>query len=255
MTNLLENKIGLIVGVANKRSIAWGVAQAAAAAGAKLVFTYQERMEKSVRELTDTMPGSLVIPCDVTKDEDIEAVMAQIDQEHGKLDFLLHSVAYAPAADLENAFVNTSREGFSIAHDISAYSLVHLVRSAAPLMKDGGSILALSYYGAEKVIPGYNLMGVAKASLEASVRYLASDLGPSGIRVNAISAGAMNTLAARGVSGFLQMRKLAAERAPLRRNVEMSELGNAALFMLSDMSSAITGEVLHVDCGYNIMGM
>ncbi|HHT27696.1 MAG TPA: enoyl-ACP reductase [Firmicutes bacterium] len=255
MTKLLENKIGLIVGVANKRSIAWGIAQAAAAAGAQLVFTYQERMEKNVRELTDTLPGSLVLPCDVTKDEDIAAVMAEIEREHGKLDFLLHSVAYAPAADLENTFVNTSREGFGIAHDISAYSLVHLARSATPLMKDGGSILALTYFGAEKVIPGYNLMGVAKASLEAGMRYLASDLGPSGIRVNAISAGAMNTLAARGVSGFLQMRKLAAERAPLRRNVEMSELSNAAIFMLSDMSSAITGEVLHVDCGYNIMGM
>lgn len=255
MMKLLENKIGLIVGVANKRSIAWGIAQAAYEAGAKLVFTYQERMEKSVRELTDTIPDALVLPCDVTRDADIDAVMAEIANTYGRLDFLLHSVAYAPSTDLENPFVNTSRDGFGIAHDVSAYSLVRLSCAAAPLMTQGGSILAMTYYGAEKVIPGYNLMGVAKASLEASVRYLASDLGPTGIRVNAISAGAMNTLAARGVSGFLQMRKIAAERSPLRRNVEMPELANAALFMLSDMSSAVTGEVMHVDCGYNIMGM
>lgn len=255
INGLLEGKRGLIVGVANKRSIAWGIAQAAAAAGAQLAFTYQERVADSVRELAAGLNGAFTLPCDVTRDEDIKSVMSELEKSFGQLDFLVHSVAFAPAQELENPFVQTSRDGFRIAHEVSAYSLVPLAREAAPLMKAGGSIVAMTYYGAEKVVPGYNVMGMAKAALEASVRYLAYDLGPAGIRVNAISAGPMNTLAARGISGFTQMRKIAAERAPLRRNVEMEEVGNTGLFLVSAMSSGITGEVIYVDCGYNILGM
>jgi enoyl-[acyl-carrier protein] reductase I len=256
MGPLMEGQRGLILGMANKRSIAWGIARAVAGQGARLVLTYQgERVEKNVRELAAELQGALVLPCDVTKDTDIKAVMAATAAELGGLDFLVHSVAYAPREDLEGAYVHTSREGYHLSQDVSAYSLVALAREAAPLMKSGGSILAMTYYGAEKVVPGYNVMGVVKASLEASVRYLANDLGPKGIRVNAISSGPLSTLAARGVSGFTEMRKLAAERAPLRRNVDVEEVGNAALFLLSTMSSAITGEVIYVDCGYHIMGM
>ena len=203
------------------------------------------------------MPDSLILPCDVTIDAEVEAVFREVGEKFGRLDALVHSVAFAPREDLENDFVNTSRDGFKTAHDISAYSLVALTRAALPLFEKsgGGAVLALTYYGAEKAVEGYNLMGVAKASLEASVRYLAANLGPKNVRVNAISAGPVNTLAARGIKGFTSMLKHHAERAPLRRNVELEEIGNAALFLLSPMSAAITGEVMFVDGGYNIIGL
>lgn len=255
---LLEGKTGIVFGVANKRSIAWAMAQALAREGMRLAFSYQgERLKESVEALTTTIPRSLLIQCDVTNDADIAAVYAEVDKEFGRLDAVLHSVAYAPKEDLERDFVDTSREGFKVAHDISAYSLVSLTRAALPLFEKsgGGAVLALSYHGAQKAVEGYNVMGVAKASLEASVRYLAANLGPRNVRVNAISAGPVNTLAARGVKGFTTMLKHHADRAPLRRNVELEELGNAALFMLSPMSSAITGEIMYVDCGYNIIGL
>src|ERR1051325_10058354 len=255
---MLEGKTGLIFGVANKRSIAWAIAQALAAEGMRLAFTYQgERLKEGVEALANTLPGSVILPCDVTLDAEIDAVMQRCDQEFGRLDTLVHSVAYAPREDLENEFTKTSRDGFKTAHDISAYSLVALTRAALPLFQKsgGGSVLAMTYYGAVKAVEGYNVMGVAKASLEASVRYLAANLGPQNVRVNAISAGPVNTLAARGIKGFTGMLHHYAERAPLRRNVELEEIGNAALFLLSDMSSAITGEVMYVDCGYNIIGL
>jgi len=255
---MLDGKTGIVFGVANKRSIAWAIAQSLANEGMRLAFTYQgERLRENVEELTSTLSNTLLLPCDVTNDAEVDAVYEAVDKEFGKLDALLHSVAYAPKEDLENDFVKTSREGFKLAHDISAYSLVALTRGALPLFEKtgGGSVLALTYYGAEKVVEGYNLMGVAKASLEASVRYLAANLGPRNIRVNAISAGPVNTLAARGIKGFTGMLKHHAERAPLRRNVELDEIGNAGLFLLSPMSTAITGEVMFVDCGYNIVGL
>ena len=233
------------------------LAQAWAEAGAKLAFTYQgERLKENVEELVGTFgPGTPIYPCDVTRDEDIARVFEQVGKEFGRLDVMLHSVAFAPKDALEGEFVNTSREAFRIAHDVSAYSLVALARGAAPLMTNGGSIITMSYYGAVKVVPHYNVMGVAKASLEASVRYLAYDLGPKKIRVNAISAGAVNTLAARGISGFTAMLKHYEEHAPLKRNLEPRELGSAGLFLASDMSTATTGQVIYVDSGYEIMGM
>src|SRR2546425_4608709 len=255
---LLEGKTGIIFGVANKRSIAWAIAQALANEGMRLAFTYQgERLKENVQELTSAMQGSLLLPCDVTNDAEIDAVFKSVGDQLGKLDSLVHSVAFAPREDLENEFVKTTRDGFKVAQDISAYSLVALTRGAMPLMEKagGGSVLAMTYYGAEKAVEGYNLMGVAKASLEAAIRYLAANLGPKNIRVHAISAGPMNTLAARGIKGFTGMLKHHAEKAPLRRNVELEEIGNAALFLASSMSSAITGEVLHVDSGYNIIGL
>ena len=255
---MLDGKTGIVFGVANKRSIAWAIAQRLSNEGMRLAFTYQgERLKENVEELTAAMPDSLLLPCDVTNDAEIDAVYAAVDKEFGRLDALLHSVAFAPKDDLENEFVKTSREGFKLAHDISAYSLVALTRGALPLLEKagGGSVLALTYYGAEKAVEGYNLMGVAKASLEASVRYLAANLGPRNIRVNAISAGPVNTLAARGIKGFSTMLKHHAERAPLRRNVELEEIGHAGLFLLSPMSTAITGEVMFVDCGYNVVGL
>jgi enoyl-[acyl-carrier protein] reductase I len=255
---LLDGKSGIIFGVANKRSIAWAIAQALSNAGMRLAFTYQgERLKESVEELTSSMAGSLLLPCDVTNDDEIAAVFAQVDRSFGKLDTLVHSVAFAPREDLESDFVKTSRGGFKLAQDISAYSLVVLTRAALPLMEKagGGSVIAMTYYGAEKVVEGYNVMGVAKASLDACVRYLAANLGPRNVRINAISAGPVNTLAARGIRGFVGMLKHHTERAPLRRNVELEEIGNAALFLASPMSSAITGEILHVDCGYNIIGV
>jgi enoyl-[acyl-carrier protein] reductase I len=255
---MLEGKTGIVFGVANKRSIAWAIAQSLANEGMRLAFTYQgERLKENVADLTAAMPGSLLVPCDVTNDAEIDAVYAAVDREFGKLDALLHSVAFAPKDDLENDFVKTSREGFKLAHDISAYSLVALTRGALPLLEKagGGAVLALTYYGAQKAVEGYNLMGVAKASLEASVRYLAANLGPQNIRVNALSAGPVNTLAARGIKGFTTMLKHHAERAPLRRNVDLDEIASAGLFLLSPMSTAITGEVMFVDCGYNIVGL
>src|SRR5712691_8015257 len=255
---LLEGRTGLIFGVANKRSIAWAIAQALSREGMQLAFTYQgERLKEGVESLSSTLEGSMLLPCDVTIDEEIDAVYREVGEKLGRLDALVHSVAFAPREDLENDFVNTSRAGFKTAHDISAYSLVALTRGAVPLMEKtgGGSVLAMTYYGAEKAVEGYNLMGVAKASLEASIRYLAANLGPKNIRVNAISAGPVNTLAARGIKGFTGMLHHHAERAPLRRNVELEEIGNAALFLLSPMSSAITREVMYVDGGYNIIGL
>ncbi|HVT45919.1 MAG TPA: enoyl-ACP reductase [Thermoanaerobaculia bacterium] len=260
MTKLLslEGKTGLILGVANKRSIAWAIAQSLAAAGMRLAFTYQgERLKESVESLASTLPDSPLYDCDVTGDAAIDTVLQSVDRDFGRLDTLVHSVAFAPREDLEGEFINTSREGFKLAHDISAYSLIGLTRAALPLMErgGGGSVIAMTYYGAEKAVEGYNLMGVAKASLEASVRYLASNLGPRGIRVNAISAGPVNTLAARGIKGFTTMLKHHAEKAPLRRNIELREVADAALFLASDMSSGITGEILFVDAGYNIVGL
>ena len=253
----LAGKCGLVFGVANRRSIAWAIAQAWCEAGAKLAFTYQgERLKENVEELAGSFgPGAPMYPCDVTRDEDIARVFEQAGKHFGKLHILLHSVAFAPREALEGEFVNTSREAFRVAHDVSAYSLVALARAAAPLMTEGGSIVAMTYHGSVKVIPHYNVMGVAKASLEASVRYLAYDLGPKKIRVNAISAGPVNTLAARGISGFTHMLEHYAERAPLKRNIEPKELGAAGLFLASDMSAATTGQVLYVDSGYEIMGM
>lgn len=254
---LLAGKTGVVFGVANKRSIAWAIAQAWAREGAQLAFTYQgERVKENVEELAGTFgTDTLILPCDVTKDDDIANVFKAVGEKFGKLNLLLHSVAFAPKEALEGQFVNTSREAYRIAHDISAYSLVALARGAAPLMTDGGSIVAMSYYGAEKVVPHYNVMGVAKASLEASTRYLAYDLGPQKIRVNCISAGPVNTLAARGISGFSQMLKHYEEHAPLKRNVTTDELGATGVFLASDGAAAITGQVLYVDGGYQIMGM
>ncbi len=255
--SLLEGKIGLVFGVANKRSIAWAIAQAWHEAGAKLAFTYQgERLRDNVEDLAGTFGKDVPLyPCDVTSDEDIARVFEQVDNDFGKLDILLHSIAFAPKEALEGEFINTTREAFQIAHDVSAYSLVALARSAAPLMKDGGSVIAMTYYGSVKVVPHYNVMGVAKASLEACVRYLAYDLGPKKIRVNAISAGPMNTLAARGISGFTKMLKHYEEHSPLKRNVEPSELGATGMYLGSAMSGGMTGQVLYVDSGYEIMGM
>ena len=254
---MLKDKLGLVFGVANKRSIAWSIAQAWHQAGARLAFTYQgERLKANVEELVGTFgQDTPIYPCDVTRDEEILSVFENLKRDFGKLHLVLHSIAFAPREALEGRFVNTSREAFRIAHDVSAYSLLGIARAAQPLMTDGGSIVAMTYYGAEKVVPHYNVMGVAKASLEATVRYLAHDLGPDKIRVNAISAGPVNTLAARGISGFGEMLKYHADHAPLKRNVLPKELGDTGLYLGSDMSSAVTGEVIYVDCGYNIMGM
>ncbi len=254
---MLKDKFGIIFGVANKRSIAWATAQALHEAGARLAFTYQgDRLKENVEGLTsEAMPGSLLLPCDVTKQEEVDETFRRVGAEFGRLDFLIHSIAYAPREALSGEFLDTTREAFATALEISAYSLSQLARAATPLMTEGGSIVCMTYYGAEKVVAGYNVMGVAKAALEASTRYLANDLGPRNIRVNAISAGPIQTLSARGVGDFSSMLKHAAEKAPLRRNVEPREVGNTALFLCSPMASAITGEVIYVDCGYNIMGI
>ncbi len=253
----LAGKTGIVFGVANKRSIAWAIAQAWARAGATLAFTYQgERLKENVEELAGTFgPDTLLLPCDVTSDEQIDRVFVEAGRKFGKLHLLLHSVAFAPPEALKGGFLNTSREAFRVAHDVSAYSLVALARGAAPLMGEGGSIISMTYHGSVKVIPGYNVMGVAKASLEACTRYLAYELGPRKIRVNCISAGPMNTLAGRGISGFTEMLKHYEAHAPLRRNVLPEELGTTGAFLASDGAAAITGQVLYVDCGYEIMGM
>jgi len=254
---MLQNKTGIIFGVANKRSIAWATAVALHEAGARLAFTYQgDRLKENVEGLTaETMKSALLLPCDVTRQDEVDETFRKVGQEFGKLDFLIHSIAFAPREALSGTYLDTSREAFLTALEISAYSLPQLARAAAPLMKDGGSIVSMSYYGAEKVVVGYNVMGVAKAALEASTRYLAADLGPQNIRVNTISAGPIQTLSARGVSDFTTMLKHHAERAPLRRNVDAREVGNTAVFLCSSMSSGITGEVIYVDCGYSIMGI
>ena len=254
---MLENKQGIIFGVANKRSIAWATAQALHQAGARLAFTYQgDRLKDNVEGLTKAeMLDSTLISCDVTKQEEVDETFKRVGTEFGRLDFLIHSIAFAPREALEGEYLKTDREAFLTALEISAYSLTQLARAAAPLMTDGGSIVTMSFHGAEKVYQGYNVMGVAKAALESSVRYLAVDLGPRNIRVNAISAGPIQTLSARGVAGLSTMLKHHAERAPLHRNVEPREVGNTALFLCSALSSGITGETIYVDCGYNIMGL
>jgi len=253
---LLDGKRGLILGIANKRSIAWGIAQAAHREGARLAVTYQgERLEENVRELAAQLREPLVLPCDVTKDDDLAALAASVRGGMGGLDFVVHAVAFALRDELDGEFVNTSREGYRIAQDISSYSLTALARQAAPLMEGGGSIVTLSYLGGERVVPHYNVMGVAKAALEMSVRYLAADLGPKGIRVNAISAGPIKTLAASGVHGLSKMLEYHRTHAPLRKNTEQDEVGDAALFLVSPLSRGITGEVIHVDGGFHVMGM
>ncbi len=255
--DLLKGRKGIIFGVANEKSIAWAIAKALSANGAELALTYAgEILEKRVRPLAEQIGAKVVVPCDVTKDEDIQSTFDQVKSAFGHLDILIHAVAYANKEDLKGSFLDTSREGFSLAQDISAYSLTAISRYAAPLMEGRpASILTLSYYGAEKVIPRYNVMGVAKASLEASVRYLAADLGPKGIRVNAISAGPIRTLASAGISGFKDMLHHVAEKAPLRRNVTAEEVAGTALYLTSDLSTGVTGEVVYVDGGYHIMGM
>ena len=254
----LTGKIALVVGVANKRSLSWAIAQAAAEAGATLVLTYQGRFEEHVGELADSLtPRPLVLPLDVQNDAEIDAVFARIYQEYGGLDCLVHGVAFANRDDITNAFVQTSREGFKLALDISAYSLIALSRGALPLMeaRGGGSIVTLTYLGSTRVFPNYNVMGVAKAALESSVRYLAADLGPKNIRVNAISAGPIKTLAAAGIGGFSNILGVVRERAPLRRTIEAGEVADAAMFLLSNAGRGVTGEVLMVDSGYHILGM
>ncbi len=254
---LLAGKTGVVFGVANKRSIAWAIAQAWAAEGAKLIFNYQgDRLKENVEELVGEFGESTPLwPCDVSKDEEIAQFFEKVRGHTDRVDLMLHSVAFAPKEALQGEFLNTSREAFAAAHDISAYSLVALARAVAPMMTDGGSIVAMTYYGAEKVVPGYNVMGVAKASLEASTRYLAHNLGAKKIRVNCISAGPMNTLAARGVSGLMTMMKHYEERAPLRRSCSGAELGATGVFLASEGAASITGQVLYVDGGYQIMGM
>jgi enoyl-[acyl-carrier protein] reductase I len=255
----LAGRHGLIVGVANKRSIAWAIAQATSAAGARLVLTYQsDRLAENVRELAATLePAPRVLPCDVASDDQIAALYAAIDHEFEGLDFVVHGAAFAPREALAAPFVETSREAFRLALDVSAYSLVALARGAAPLMarRGGGSVLTLTYLGSDRVFPNYNVMGVAKAALEASVKYLASDLGPQNIRVNAISAGPIKTLAASGVSGFSGILQVYRDRCPLRRNVDAAEVADAAVFLLGQASRAVTAEILMVDSGYHAMGM
>ncbi|GMV90655.1 MAG: enoyl-[acyl-carrier-protein] reductase [NADH] FabI [Candidatus Hydrogenedentota bacterium] len=254
---LLKGKRGVILGVANEKSIAWGCAQACAAAGATLAFNYLgESLERRVRKLVDeSLPGSPVFQCNVQNDDEIAAYFESIKKEWGTIDFVIHSIAFANKEDLTNQFISTSRENFALALDISAYSLVAVAREAAPIMNEGGSIVAMSYYGAEKVVPRYNVMGVAKAALESCSKYLAWDLGEKGIRVNCISAGPIRTLSASAIAGVRLMLRTTEKFAPLRRNVTQDEVGQSAVYLLSDLSSGVTGEVLHVDSGYNIMGM
>ncbi len=251
-------KHGLIVGVANKRSISWAIAQAVARRGARLALTYQGRFEEHVNDLSQGLEQpALVLPCDVSSDAEIASVFEKVDQEFGGLDFIVHGAAFAPREELEAPFVNTTRDGFRIAMDISAYSLIALTRAAMPLFekRGGGSVVTLTYLGSQRVFPNYNVMGVAKAALEATVRYLAADVGPKGVRVNAVSAGPIKTLAAAGIKGFSNILHVYPERAPLRRNVEISEVAEASAFLLSDAGKGITGEVLMVDAGYHVTGM
>src|ERR1700676_4602759 len=250
-----SQKTAVIFGLANKRSIAWAIAQKLHQAGWRLAITYQnERLELEARDLIADMPGAAGFMCDVTKDDEIARLFDELKSRYGVLHGLVHSVGFAPPEELKNSFLNTTREGFRIANDISVYSLIAVARGAAPLMTAGGGMVTLTYYGSEKVVPNYNVMGVAKAALEATVRYLANDLGAQAVRVNAISAGPIKTLAARGVSQLGEMLKSHAERSPLKRNVDPGEVGSTAAFLLSAAGSGITGETLYVDCGYNIMG-
>jgi enoyl-[acyl-carrier protein] reductase I len=256
---LLEGKLGLVLGVANKRSIAWAIARAAARHGARLALTYQgERLEQNVRKLAAELDNPVILPCDVARDEDLDRLAESVRSGLGGLDFVVHSVAYALREELEGAFIDTSREGYHLAQDISAYSLTALARRVAPLMEgrpDGGSLVTLTYLGGERVVPHYNVMGIAKAALEASVRYLAADLGPAGIRVNAISAGPIKTLAASGIRGISKMLEHHRSHAPLRRNTEQDEVGDVGLFLVSPLSRGVTGEVIRVDGGFHVMAM
>ena len=254
--NLLQGKTALVFGVANDHSIAWGIARAFHAQGARLAFSYAApELERRVRPLAESVGATFVEPCDVARDDAIEALFARAAADLQQVDILVHAIAFANRDELTGPFYNTSREGFRLALDISAYSLTALTRAAGPLMPSGGSIMTLTYYGAQKAVPHYNVMGVAKAALEASVRYLAADLGPQGIRVNAISAGPVRTLAAAGVAGFKRMYREFADLAPLRRHVTIDDVGGAAVWLASDLSAAVTGEVLFVDSGYNILGV
>lgn len=256
LTKLMAGKRGLIMGVANDRSIAWGIAQVAAQHGAELAFTFQgEALEKRVRPLAASVGSDLVVPCDVTNDAAIDATFAEIEKKWGKLDFVVHAIAFSDKKELDGMYLDTTRSNFNLTMDISCYSFTAVAQRAVKLMKDGGSLITLSYYGAERVMPHYNVMGVAKAALEASVRYLAADLGRQNIRVNAISAGPIKTLAASGIGDFSYILKWNALNAPLGRNVTQTEVGGSALFLLSDLGSGVTGEVLHVDAGYHTVGM
>jgi enoyl-[acyl-carrier protein] reductase I len=255
---LLQDKIALIYGTANHRSFAWHIAQSFAREGARLILTHQgERLEKNVRELAETIPGTLVLPCDVTDDAQVQAVYDRISKEHEGLDAVVHAVAFARKEDLDGRFVDTPREGYQLAQDVSAYSLVSVTRPALPLFerRGGGSVLTLTYLGAERAVPNYNVMGVAKAALEATVRYLASELGERNVRVNAISAGPVSTLAARGISGFTDILEVVRQRAPLRRNIHQSEVADVAAFLASHYARGVTGETIYVDAGYHIMGL
>lgn len=252
----LKGKVAVIFGLANKRSIAWGIAQKLADAGATLAICYQtERLQRDADELAASLPDARTFQCDLSVDAEIDSLFASLKETYGKLNILVHAVAFAPADEIKNDFLFTSREGFRIAHDVSSYTLIAVARAAAPLMTEGGSIMTLTYYGSTKVFPNYNVMGLAKASLEACVRYLAASLGSKNIRVNAISAGPIKTLAARGIGDFTKILTAVEERAPLHRNVDQLEVGNAALFLASDLSSGITGEITYVDAGYNITGL
>jgi enoyl-[acyl-carrier protein] reductase I len=251
----MQGKNAIVFGVANKRSIAWAIAQSLSAAGARLAITYQnERLKQEAHDLIQSLPGAEAFQCDLSNDAEIAQLFSQVKERFGRLDALAHCVAHALAEDLKGDFLNTSRDGFRLAHDVSVYTLIAVTRAAAPLMTEGGSVVTLSYLGAERVVPGYNVMGVAKAALEATVRYLANSVGPQKIRVNAISAGPIKTLAARGVGDLGLMMKTHAEHAPLKRNVDVKEVGDTALFLCSDLGSGITGETIYVDCGYNVMG-
>jgi enoyl-[acyl-carrier protein] reductase I len=250
----LKGQTAVVFGLANKRSIAWAIAQKLSGAGAQLAICYQnDRLRPEAEGLAAELPGASIFQCDVSSDAEIDSVFSQLKERYGKIDTLVHSIAFAPADALQNDFLLTTRDAFRVAHEISVYSLIALSRAAAPLMTSGGSIMTLTYYGSQKVVPRYNVMGVAKAALEATVRYLAADLGPKKIRVNAISAGPIKTLAARGIGGLSDMLKVHAARSPLQRNTDPAEVGNAALFLASDLSAGISGEVLYVDCGYNVV--
>ncbi|MEE8227826.1 MAG: enoyl-ACP reductase FabI [Kiloniellales bacterium] len=253
---LMTGKRGLIMGVANDRSIAWGIARAAHAHGAELGFTFQgEALEKRVRPLAQSIGSDTVMPCDVADDESIDGVFRAIEERWGKLDFLVHAIAYSDKDELKGQYLNTSRDNFLRSLDISCYSFTAVAQRAVPLMREGGSLLTMTYFGAERVMPHYNVMGVAKAALEASVRYLASDLGKDGIRVNAVSAGPIKTLASSGIGDFRYILKWNEYNSPLRRNVTLDQVGGAAVYLLSDLSTGVTGEVHHVDCGYHVVGM
>ena len=254
--NFLKGKRGLVMGVANDRSIAWGIAEAAAASGAELAFTYQgEALEKRVRPLAEKIGASIVVPCDVTDEASIDSAFSEIEKEWGQIDFVVHAIAFSDKNELDGLYLNTTRDNFTRTMDISVYSFTAVAQRAAPLMKDGGSLITLTYYGAEQVMPHYNVMGVAKAALEASVKYLAADLGKDNIRVNAISAGPIKTLAASGIGDFRFILKWNEFNAPLKRNVTIGDVGNAGLFLLSELGSGVTGETLHVDSGYHTVGM